>query len=83
MNEPEYNPRSIDADLLMDVAECSILGNPVIVVIGGAEGERATYPELHENSGFSSLGAVNRVEFIASAIADLQVMLDEIKKADE
>jgi hypothetical protein len=83
MNEPEYNPRSIDADLLMDVAECGILGNPVIVVIGEADEEQTTCPELQQNSGFSSLGAVDRVEFIASAIADLQVMLDEIKKAEE
>jgi len=29
------------------------------------------------------VGAVDRVEFIASAIADFQVMLDVINKAEE
>ena len=80
---PDYNARSIDADLLLDVAECGILGNSAIVIISDASGESATYPEIQENSWLSSLGTVDRVEFLASAIARLQVKLDEIKKVDK
>ncbi len=81
--EPEYNAYSNDACMLLGVAESGVLGNPVIVVIGAADDDRDKYSEVNQNSRFSSLGAADRIEFLASAIADLQVMLDEIKKADE
>jgi hypothetical protein len=56
------------------------MGNAAIVVMGGPVEERPIKTGIMENSWFLSLGAADRAEFIASTIAELQWMLDEIRR---
>ncbi len=79
MSGPEKDHDANDAALLFDVAEGAFLGSAVIAIKGIAEAGLYAHTEIGQNSQFYTLHPADQAEFLTSAIAKLQVMLDEVR----
>ena len=78
MDKPYPKPSGIDANLMIDLAGCSHLGLPALAVFGCPLGLSMMDTSAVGNSFYQSLDSDDKVKFLLSAMAELQVMFIEL-----